>query len=102
VSRKRREERERRRAMLPPVNGPTYLAGLTFLEIEEVVVGAFCPDDEAKLPPIQVHVQIRLKGNPTPLVLRFKGPVSLDRFIAQLEWARGEVWPAAPDSTGTG
>lgn len=57
---------------------------------------AWCRDDEAKLPPEQVHFIIhwpaRLRDLP-PMAIRFKSPDTLGFFIEELTKYRREVWP---------
>jgi len=64
-----------------------------FVEIDSIEVKAWCPDVEAALPPEQVHFNLNVKGNPFPLVLRWKRPEILDEFIYQLTRYRNIVWP---------
>ena len=74
-----------------------FSSGLVkFLEVDETRIASWCPDDEAKLPPQQVHLIVKLKGlADVPLVLRFKSPDTLGFFIEELARYRREVWPNA-------
>lgn len=61
-----------------------------------VEIVAWCPDNEAKLPPEQVHFIMILPGlEEMPLVMRFKSPDSLGFFIEELARYRKTVWPNA-------
>ena len=66
------------------------------LEIDELGMAAWCPDEFALAPPTQVHMQIRLKDVDIPMVVRFIGPDTLGWFIEQLANYRHYVWPDAP------
>jgi len=59
-------------------------------------ITAWCPDENAKLPPEQVHFIVhwpaQLSDLP-PLVLRFKSPDTLGFFIEELTKYRRVVWP---------
>lgn len=63
------------------------------LEIEEINIAAWCPDDEAKMPAEQVHLSFSLKDASFPIVARFKSPETLGVLIEQLIRYRREVWP---------
>lgn len=66
-------------------------------------ITAWCPDDDAKLPPEQVHFIVhwpaQLSDLP-PLVIRFKSPDTLGFFIEELIRYRRTVWPACKKVTG--
>ena len=66
-------------------------------------ITAWCPDDEAKLPPEQVHFIVHwpetLSELP-PLVIRFKSPDSIGFFIEELMKYRRTVWPDSQKVTG--
>lgn len=67
-----------------------------FLEIEEIQIVSWCPDDKAQLPPEQVHLIQKIKGiDDIPLVMRFKSPDTLGFLIEELARYRREVWPEA-------
>jgi hypothetical protein len=68
---------------------------ITFFDIEEIKVAAWCPDDKAQLPPTQVHLVFAMKDFPAPVVLRFKSPDTLGVLIEELAHYRQEVWPDA-------
>lgn len=63
---------------------------------------AWCPDDEAKLPPEQVHFILHLPAvmNAPPMVLRFKSPRTLGFFIEELIQYRRLVWQSADKVKG--
>jgi len=55
---------------------------------------AWCPDQEAKMPPEQVHFLLHLPAQlqAPPMVIRFKSPDTLGFFIEELIRYRREVW----------
>jgi hypothetical protein len=68
----------------------------TYLTIAdpEIRIAAWCPDDEAKLPPEQVHLIFTVPNSTMlPLVLRYKSPDTLGFIIEELARYRREVWP---------
>lgn len=62
------------------------------LQIEEPSfdIYSWCPTPEPTVPPTQVHLHINLDG--AKIVVRFKGPRTLDKLIAALEDHRREVF----------
>jgi len=70
--------------------------------IEALHVLSWCPTPLPTVPPTQVHLVIeiepaagvpRLSTSAAPIVvLRFKGPGTLDRLIAILQEHRSDVW----------
>jgi hypothetical protein len=66
-------------------------------------IAAWCPDDEAKAPPEQVHFIVhwpfQLRDLP-PLTIRFKSPDTLGFFIEELIKYRRTVWPDSKKVTG--
>ncbi len=63
-------------------HGPKNMAGMEFYDIDSFDVASFCPDsNDASTPATQVHVTVKLKRIPTPLVMRYHGPDSLDAHI---------------------
>jgi hypothetical protein len=65
-----------------------------------IEIMAWCPDEEAKAPPEQVHFVQHVPGLQTPLVLRFKSPDTLGFFIEELIQYRRVVWPQSEKVTG--
>ena len=65
------------------------------IETKEVEIAAWCPDDEAKLPPEQVHLIVRLQDLDASIVVRFKSPDILGFLIEELARYRREVWPGS-------
>lgn len=53
-------------------------------------VYSWCPTPEPTVPPTQVHLHVRVGGG--RIVVRFKGPDSLDRLIAALQEHRKDVF----------
>lgn len=82
---------------IPEPEGPRTNLGRR-LEIEEYYVGEWCPTPDATGPATQVHVEIKVRGVEPRLVMRFKHPGELDRFIAVLARHRMGVWPQGPDA----
>lgn len=70
--------------------------GYAIFEIESITFAQWCPGPDGQGQPTQVHMEIRVKGLPTPLVMRFKGPDTLGKFIQQMQRHRCEVWPHVP------
>ena len=57
-------------------------------------MAAWCRDDNATLPPEQVHLIQEIVGvNDVSVVMRFKGPDTLGFLIEELARFRREVWP---------
>lgn len=62
----------------------------------ELHIAAWCPDDDAKLPPEQVHLVFVIPGlEEHPFICRFKSPDTLGFMIEELSKYRREVWPDA-------
>jgi hypothetical protein len=64
---------------------------------------AWCPDENAKLPPEQVHFYVHWPiemADLSPLVIRFKSPDSLGFFIEELTHYRRTVWPESEKVQG--
>jgi hypothetical protein len=74
--------------------------GFIALSEPQVQIAAWCPDDEAKLPPEQVHFIFNVQELTLPLVLRFKSPDTLGFFIEELTKYRRTVWPDAEKVEG--
>lgn len=74
-------------------HGPQSLAGVAFMEIEEVHVAEWCPTPDGSGPPEQVWMTIKVKGVDAQLVLRFKSPRTIGRLINNLRKHRDNVWP---------
>lgn len=74
-------------------HGPRSLAGVAFMEIEDLSVHEWCPTPDGTGPPEQVHMTIKVKGLDARLILRFKSPDTLGRFIGALRKHRDNVWP---------
>lgn len=61
-----------------------------------VEISAWCPDENAQMPPEQVHFIFIVPGlEEMPLIMRFKSPDSLGFFIEELARYRKVVWPNA-------
>jgi hypothetical protein len=72
------------------------MANPKFLEvpIEGINVYSWCPAPEPIVPPTQVHLHINLGG--LTLVMRFKGPDTLDAIIKALRDHRRDVFGEEP------
>jgi hypothetical protein len=67
----------------------------------EIHIAAWCPDDEARLPPEQVHLVHIIPGlEEYPLIQRFKSPDTLGFLIEELTKYRREVWPDCEPVSG--
>lgn len=73
-------------------HGPRSLAGVAFLEVEDIEIAEWCPTDDGTGPPEQVHMIIKV-GGLSPLRLRFKSPRTLNNVIGALRKHRDNVWP---------
>ena len=70
--------------------------GYTAIGQPQIEILAWCPDENAQLPPEQVHFAIHWPvemSDLPPMVLRFKSPDTLGFFIEELSRYRREVWP---------
>lgn len=69
-------------------NPKSSMAGMEFYDFESVNILSFCPDsNDASTPATQVHQIIQMKGPLAPkhpLVMRFRGPKTLDAMIEAL------------------
>jgi hypothetical protein len=69
----------------------------------QIEIAAWCSDEQAKLPPEQVHFivhwPVQLADLP-PMALRFKSPDTLGFLIEELTRYRRTVWPDAEPVTG--
>lgn len=55
---------------------------------------SWCPTPEPTVPPTQVHLHLTLGDELPRLVIRFKGPGTLDKLIAALQDHRDDVFGA--------
>ena len=71
--------------------------GLVNMGEPQFEIAAWCPDENAKLPPEQVHFIMHqpavLAAMLPPFVIRFKSPDTLGFFIEELTKYRRTVWP---------
>lgn len=68
-----------------------------FLEISQITVAAWCPDECAQQPPEQVHLIIEIEDlEDYPMAVRFKSPDTLAFLIEEMVTYRRTVWPDAP------
>jgi hypothetical protein len=69
------------------------MAGQPFYDIVDVNVAEWHELPDGQGPPSQVHMTITVRNIPFPLVMRFKGPETLDKIVAALVKHRNNVWP---------
>lgn len=70
----------------------------TFSPLSEpsITIAAWCPDENAQLPPEQVHLIHTIPSlEEYPIIMRFKSPHTLGFLIEELARYRREVWPDA-------
>ena len=83
---------------------PRNLDGVAVLELKldsiDVLEWHPLPDGQGK--PTQVHVSVMVEGLDVPLVMRFKGPGTLDALISALAVHRFHVWPDRDDTDKEG
>lgn len=66
-----------------------------------ITIAAWCPDNEAKAPPEQVHLVNIIPGlEEYPIIMRFKSPDTLGFLIEELTRYRREVWVDAEPISG--
>jgi hypothetical protein len=65
------------------------------LEIDEIKIATWCPDERAEVLPEQVHLILRIKHLEYPFLVRFKSPDTLGFLIEEMIRYRREVWPDA-------
>ncbi len=69
----------------------------------QIEIAAWCPDENAKLPPEQVHFIFHWPADMAdvpPVVMRFKSPDTLGFFIEELTSYRRTVWPGCEPVQG--
>jgi hypothetical protein len=72
--------------------GPGTFAEADYYEVpEELNVYSWCPSPDGTGPATQVHLHIGKPPSPV-LVVRFKGPKTLDAIIQALNEHRIDVW----------
>jgi hypothetical protein len=69
------------------------MGGQPFYDIVDVNVAEWHELPDGQGPPSQVHMTITVRNIPFPLVMRFKGPETLDKIVAALVKHRNNVWP---------
>ena len=74
---------------------PRNTGGMSFLDIklDSIEVLQWHPGTDGQGRATQVHVSMMLEGVDVPLVMRFKGPGTLDALISALAVHRFHVWP---------
>ena len=85
-----------RKPEVSALNVPRNLDGTDFLEVRLDSIGVFewHPLPEGRGKPTQVHMVMNLEGtDDISLIIRFKGPGTLDAVIAALATHRFNVWP---------
>ncbi len=81
------------RGLPPPNRVPQNIAGMAFLEVQALHVSSWSSLPDGKGPSTQVHLRLDVPGLSAPLIVRFKGPDTLDLLIQALERHRNDVWP---------
>ena len=81
-------------------NQPENTAGMEYLPIklDAIRVAEWHPLPDGLGDPTEVHVHLEIEHLPEmpmvmPMVMRFKGPETLDQFILALAEHRRNVWP---------
>lgn len=72
------------------------MTALVPIDVDGIRIASWCPTPDASGPPTQVHVVIDIDAE-TSMVLRFKSPRGLSRFIKTLCDHGQEVWPEYAD-----
>lgn len=78
-------------------------AGYVKIGEPQIEITAWCPDENAKLPPEQVHFIVHWPAEMAdlpPLLIRFKSPDTLGFFIEELTRYRRTVWPKSEKVQG--
>jgi hypothetical protein len=89
-------QRRRKKPGLHTSQVPMNLEGVVHAEIEELIVGSWCPLPEGQGPATQVHMMIKSDIISVPQVMRFKSRASITQVIEALSLHRDDVWPEAP------
>jgi hypothetical protein len=69
------------------------LAGFSFHEIQSIKVLEYCPTSDASGEASEVHLVLRMRGVPRPLILRATSPHHIDDLVSALVTYRAAVWP---------
>ena len=74
---------------------PSDTEGMEFYPIvlESIEVVPWRPQSDGQGSPTELHVLLTVEGADLPLVMRFKGPATLDAFISALASHRFSIWP---------
>ena len=73
-------------------SGMKYLA----IKLDAIRVAEWHPLPDGLGDPTEVHVHLEIEHLPEmPMVMRFKGPGTLDQFILALAEHRRNVWPSS-------
>jgi hypothetical protein len=78
----------------PPDRIPQNVAGMAILPIESYTVASYGPQPDGRPPQTEVHLVIRVRGLPEPLVMRLKSADAADTLIAALQRHRFDIWPS--------
>jgi hypothetical protein len=65
---------------------PQNLVGMKFLDVASVQIAEFHDLPDGQGGPTQVHMLLHLKGSDVPIILRFKGPDSLNEVVEALRY----------------
>ena len=64
-----------------------------FLELLSFEVDEWHPLPDGQGEPTEVHLSVTVQGLDVPMIMRFKGPGTLDGLISALAVHRFNVWP---------
>ena len=74
---------------------PRSTEGMSYyaIRLDSIEVTEWHPLPDGQGPPTELHVLLTVEGADLPLMMRFKGPATLDRFISALASHRFSIWP---------
>ena len=95
------KDRRNRKPNVTASSEPRNTGGMKHVEIrlDSIEVATWHPLPDGRGGPTQVHLSMMAGGLDMPMVMRFKGPGTLDALISALAVHRYNVWPDR-DSTG--
>src|SRR3954449_9690381 len=85
--------RRRKKPGLQTSHVPMNLQGVLHADIEELIVGSWCPLPEGQGLATQVHMMIKSNIMSVPMVMRFKSRDAINQVIEALSLHRDDVWP---------
>ena len=63
------------------------------LPIEDYEIASWCPAPDGKEPATMVVIELRIKGNEMPLLLRLKSRRAAQEMLDGLTFHMNDVWP---------